>query len=51
MRNMSRARIIVASRSSFAMWGAWLGQAPAIWDREFDIEPFFPLRPGLDHRF
>lgn len=50
MTNMSRARVLVASRSTFAMWGAWLGGTPTFWDRDFDVEPFFPMRSGLDHR-
>lgn len=44
MRNISRARILVASRSTFSMWGAFLGGIPAIWDSTFDRSPFFPHR-------
>lgn len=45
---MAQARIIVTSRSTFSMWGVFLGNALAIWDRRFDVAKSFPLRPGLD---
>lgn len=50
MLNMSEARIIVTSRSTFSMWAAYLGGAPAIWDAAFDLSQFFPERDGLDIR-
>jgi hypothetical protein len=46
--NMARASVIVTSRSSFSMWGAYLGNSVAIWDRRFKLERSFPLRDGLD---
>lgn len=48
--NLSRARLLIASRSTFSMWAAYLGGMPAIWDRNFDLGPFFPLRDDLDFR-
>ncbi|WP_260583163.1 hypothetical protein [Sphingopyxis sp. PET50] len=48
MARMARARLIVTSRSTFSMWGAFLGDAPAIWDGNFDYREFFPHRAGLD---
>lgn len=48
IRNISRARILIASRSTFSMWGAYLGDVPAIWDATFDHTPFLPDRGGLD---
>lgn len=46
--NLSRARIIVTSRSTFSMWAAYLGAVPAIWDKELDLNQSFPVRVGLD---
>ena len=50
MFNMSRASLIITSRSTFSMWAAYLGATSAIWDAAFDIDPFFPLRENLDIR-
>ena len=50
MLNLSKARMIIASRSTFSMWAAYLGGAPAIWDREFDLERYFPHRRDRDLR-
>lgn len=47
---MSRARVLIASRSTFSMWAAYLGAMPVIWDRRYDDRTrSFPLRPTLDH--
>ena len=35
--NLSRARIVIASRSTFSTWAIYLGDAVAIWDRDFDL--------------
>jgi hypothetical protein len=45
---LSEARILVTSRSSFSMWGAYLGGMPAIWNRDMDLAAVFPMRDGLD---
>jgi hypothetical protein len=45
---MARGRVLVASRSTFSMWGTFLGESAAVWDRRFDLETYFPRRPGLD---
>ncbi|CAH2396603.1 conserved hypothetical protein [Mesorhizobium ventifaucium] len=50
MHNLSRARVVIASRSTFSMWAVYLGGMPAIWDGKFDLQRGFPGRPGLDHR-
>ncbi|MGD9669401.1 MAG: hypothetical protein AB7U75_10135 [Hyphomicrobiaceae bacterium] len=50
MLNLSQAATIITSRSSFSMWGVYLGNARAIWDRRFDIERTFPWRQGIDMR-
>lgn len=45
---MARAPLIVTSRSTFSMWGAFLGNRPAIWDSTFDYREYFPHRADLD---
>jgi hypothetical protein len=45
---LSRARLLIASRSTFSMWAAYLGGMPVIWDRRYDRSRSFPERPGLD---
>lgn len=49
IRNLSRARLVVTSRSSFSMWGVFLGGTQAIWHRDFDLAADMPVRDGLDH--
>jgi hypothetical protein len=46
--NLSRAKAIITSRSTFSMWGVFLAQAHAYWDERFDLKRTFPLRPSLD---
>jgi len=31
MLGLSRSRLLIASGSTFSMWGSYLGQVPAIW--------------------
>lgn len=50
MLNLSQARVLVSSRSTFAMWATYLGNSHAIWDSEFDLEKSFPERADQDHR-
>lgn len=50
IHNLSRARVVVASRSTFSMWAVYLGGMPAIWDGKFDLQRCFPGRHALDHR-
>lgn len=50
MRNLAAAPLIITSRSTFSMWGAFLGNRPAIWDASFAVEDYFPWRDGLDIR-
>ena len=39
MMKLSRARCVVASRSTFSMWAAFLGDSDAIWDASYgDLE-------------
>jgi hypothetical protein len=49
IKTMSRARLIITSRSSFSMWAAFLSGAPAIWDKRMDLSEVFPVRKALDH--
>lgn len=50
IQNLSHAKVIVASRSTFSMWGAFLGNCPTIWPEEFNSTPYWPNRPKLDFR-
>lgn len=46
--NLSKAKLIITSRSTFSMWSAYLGSVPAIWDKRFELGEYFPLREKLD---
>ncbi len=48
IQRMAGCRVLVASRSTFSMWGTFLGDTAAVWDRRFDLGTYFPPRPGLD---
>ena len=50
MLRLSQAKLLVASRSTFSMWSAYLGNCQCIWDREFTLDKYFPAREGLDTR-
>lgn len=50
MLNLSQARVAVASRSTFSMWAAYLGDSHLFWDSDYDHEIFFPKRGGKDRR-
>ena len=45
---LSSAKYIIASRSTFSMWGAYLGNTETFWDKDFDLESFFKIRPEKD---
>ena len=45
---LSRAKVIITSRSTFSMWGAYLGKAQCIWDKDFDVQAFYPTSQGRD---
>ena len=47
--NLSRARCVIASRSTFSMWGVFLGNSLGLWPRQFDLAAAFPIRTGYDH--
>jgi hypothetical protein len=48
MLNLSNARCVIASRSTFSMWGVFLGNTLGLWPRQFDLAAVFPIRPGRD---
>ncbi len=48
IRNLSDSRLLITSRSTFSMWGAFLGNNPAIWHRDLDLATYFAPRQGLD---
>lgn len=45
---LADAKVIVGSKSTFSMWGAFLGDARAIWSQDFNVNRYFPIRPGKD---
>lgn len=45
---MSKADMLIGSRSTFSMWAAFLGNVPTIWPAAFSVERTFPIRPGAD---
>jgi len=49
MLRLAQARLLVTSRSTFSMWAAYLGNAPAIWDRTYDRARWIPCRSKLDY--
>jgi hypothetical protein len=46
--NLSKAQMIISSRSTFSMWGAYLGNSAIIWDRKFDIDKYWVNRLQKD---
>lgn len=48
--NLSRAHVIVASRSTFAMWATFISNSYAVWDDEYNLERCFPVREDRDYR-
>ena len=48
IHNLSKARCVVTSRSTFSMWAVYLGNMPAIWDKKLNLSDSFPPRPNLD---
>lgn len=46
--NMSRANIIVTSRSTFSQWSAFMSDGFAIWNQNFDLAETFPVRVDQD---
>jgi len=49
MLRMAQAECVIASRSTFSMWGVFLGDCQAIWDANFDLASAFPIREGRDY--
>lgn len=45
---LSTAAVMIGSRSTFSMWGAWLGQMPAIWPRFAGFQAFHPQQPEYE---
>jgi hypothetical protein len=46
--NMSRANIIVTSRSTFSQWAAFMSEGLAIWNQNFNLKETFPIRANQD---
>ncbi len=47
--SLSKAKLVIGSRSTFSMWSVFMGNTLAIWDSNFDLKKTFPIRPSLDH--
>lgn len=45
---MSRARILIASRSTFSLWGQFLGQNVGIWPDGFELGKYKPVDANMD---
>ncbi|MEP3266521.1 MAG: hypothetical protein ABJM86_10760 [Hyphomicrobiales bacterium] len=45
---LSRAKVIISSRSTFSMWGAYLGKSKCIWDKDFDVKASYPTSRDRD---
>lgn len=37
---MSRAKVLIGSRSTFSLWGQYLGQSHAVWPQGFDLAKY-----------
>lgn len=46
--NLSKAKYIITSRSTFSMWAVYLGQNIALWNSEFNFATSMPMRDGKD---
>ena len=46
--NLSRAKYIITSRSTFSMWAVYLNQSHAIWNDSLNLEKSMPVRDGKD---
>jgi hypothetical protein len=48
MLGLSRSRLLIASGSTFSMWGSYLGQAPAIWHPKKLLQNVLIDQPGCE---
>jgi hypothetical protein len=48
MLALSEADILIASRSTFSLWGRFLGSPTAIWPQGFDLARYAPIDPRTD---
>lgn len=48
MLKMSRAKVIITSRSTFSLWAQFFGDTYAIWPHEFTLGNYKPLDPVMD---
>jgi len=49
MFSMSRARILIGSRSTFSLWAQYLGESKAIWPKGFALGQYKPIDVSRDH--
>lgn len=45
---MSQARLLIGSRSTFSLWGQYLGESMAIWPDSFELSRYKPVDPNND---
>lgn len=46
--SIAQARLLIASRSTFSLWGQYLGQIPAIWPQGFQLGLYKPVDDTRD---
>ena len=46
---MANAKVLVASQSTFSLWGQYLGNNHVFWPSTFDLARYKPVDPELDH--
>jgi len=45
---MSRAKVLIGSRSTFSLWGQYLGDTLAVWPKGFELSKYKHLDDGRD---
>lgn len=48
IKNMSKARLIIGSQSTFSLWASFLCDSPSIWSRTFELHRYKVVRNDLD---
>ena len=48
---MGKSALILSSRSTFSMWGAFVGNCDILWDAAFDYHTYWPDRGASDISF
>ena len=48
MMALANANVLIGSRSTFSLWGRYLGNGSAIWPSGFDIQRYAPIEKNRD---